>query len=77
MEKSTLGNRVIFDALAQSLPLIFPCRRIPELTGGLLPVGAIANMGADGPPFRRIGRHAVYTRKSFLIWFTAYLGIAE
>jgi len=63
----------VLGALQSELPPIFVRAEIPRLTGGLLRVGTLANLGDDGPPFIRTRRHALYERASFLRWLHGYL----
>lgn len=59
--------------LEKSLPPVFARRAIPKLFGDSLTVGTLANLGKNGPPFVRQGRHAVYERESFLAWYLTTL----
>jgi hypothetical protein len=63
----------IIRSLEASLPPIFTRREIPRLTGGVLCVGTLANLGKNGPPYVRTQRHAVYERDSFMAWFRSYI----
>ncbi|MDR1509811.1 MAG: hypothetical protein LBS53_09245 [Synergistaceae bacterium] len=74
MSCTQLSVEAILRALEVSLPPIFTRREIPALTGKLLAVGTLANLGEQGPPFCRTKRHAVYEKSSFLTWLAGYLG---
>jgi hypothetical protein len=73
MEEETSILEKIIAGLESSLPAIFTRREIPRLTGGALSVGYLANLGADGPPYIRDRRHAVYEKSSFIGWYKARL----
>lgn len=58
----------LFVRLANELPVAFTRREAAKLLGGVVCAGTLANLGKDGPPFVRMGRHAVYEKASFLEW---------
>lgn len=64
---------VAIKALRETVPVIFRRCDIPKYFGNCLSVGTLANMGKEGPPYVRQGRHAVYERESFLVWYRTYL----
>ena len=59
--------------LRKTLPPIFRRKDVPLLFGNCIAVGTLANLGQQGPPFFRQGRHVVYERDSFLIWYAGIL----
>ena len=59
--------------LREAIPIIFRRKDIPKLFGGCLAVGTLANLGKNGPPYARQGKHAVYERDSFLLWYRSLL----
>ena len=60
-------------SLDDTLPPIFRRKDVPRLFGGCIAVGTLANLGRQGPPFFRQGRHVVYERDSFLNWYSGIL----
>lgn len=58
----------VFKQLENELPPVFARKAVGELLGQAVCAGTLANLGDQGPPFIRIGRHAVYERASFLTW---------
>lgn len=76
MLKGYSSTQVVEKALANlraSLPPIFRRKDIPRLFGGCLCRGTLANLGKNGPPFFRQGRHVVYERDAFLNWYAGTL----
>ena len=61
------------NTLREAIPIIFRRKDIPKLFGGCLAVGTLANLGKNGPPYARQGKHAVYERDSFLLWYRSLL----
>ncbi len=59
---------VLFSQLEGELPPVFPRKAVSKLLGGVICAGTLANLGSQGPPFIRMGKHAVYERTSFLRW---------
>ena len=67
-----LAEAIVF-ALEKALPPVFARKDIPRFFGGSLAVGTIANLGKAGPPYVRRGRHAIYERAAFLVWYRSWL----
>ena len=64
----------ILSTLAEALPPVFARKDFPRFLGSSLAVGTLANLGrTNGPPYIRRGRHAVYEKKSFLVWYRNWL----
>lgn len=64
----------ILSSLAEALPPVFARKDVPRFLGSSLAVGTLANLGqTNGPPYIRRGRHAVYEKKSFLVWYRNWL----
>ncbi len=64
-------------SLRKNLPLIFRRKDVPLLFGNCIAVGTLANLGRQGPPFFRQGRHVVYERDSFLNWYSERYAITR
>ena len=65
---SNVFTDLVFTQLESELPSVFARKAVGELLGGAICAGTLANLGNEGPPFSRRGRHAVYERTSFLAW---------
>jgi len=61
-------EETFFNRLESELPPVFSRKAVSQLLGGAICAGTLANLGNEGPPFIRMGRHAVYERTSFLAW---------
>ena len=61
------------ESLHKIIPVIFRRKDIPKLFGECISVGNMANLGSNGPPFMRQGRHAIYERETFLLWYRTQL----
>lgn len=55
------------------MPPTFARKDIPSFLGSSLPLGTLANMGKQGPPYIRHKRHAIYEIGSFLAWYESWL----
>ncbi len=65
----------ILSKLLIALPPIFSRKEVPNLLGGSISVGTLANAecGGYGPPCVRNCRNCIYEKDSFLQWFKVYL----
>jgi len=68
-----LSTDTIINTLEKNLPPIFTRNQLPKLTGGFLNIGTLANLGNEGPPYKRTKRHALYEKTTFLEWLRKYL----
>ena len=66
VQDHTINNA--FLALESSLPAIFSRSSVPNLLGGAVSAGTLANMGKEGPPCFLLNGHIVYEKSSFLAW---------
>ena len=73
MKNETQLLEKMLGSLQSNLPDVFSRKAVPDYFGKTISVGTIANLGADGPPFVRNGRNAIYEKESFLKWFRRYL----
>jgi hypothetical protein len=68
-----------YSELEKTLPPIISRSAVPQLTGGLISAGRLANLDCLGQGPRRItlGRKVGYTRADFIAWMRSRGGQSE
>lgn len=73
-DKEVIAKEI--EEVAQRWPDFFPRKKVPELTGGAIAIGTLANLDSSGngvPGAFRWGRQICYFKKHFVSWWIARL----